>query len=498
MKIQLVWSKKTIKDSGMDKIYSSKLISLEEAAGLIRTGDTIASPVGYNGLLWKAIAERRHELKNVTVICCTPYDDPGWFRNDMQESFNLIVEIYLGPFARRAHDERRVSFSPTTNGTQFKSYEDRQEKRKIDYCILQVSPPNAEGFVGLGSSIWDKKNYLKYADKVIAEINQDIPPAYGNSSLHITDIDYCVETFRIPLSQEEINKIVSIFPAARQQSIKSIVKDFPLHYARMIIPKIDRLTPDEVERALLVEAPDEPSINILSHLKTLIQNGDTIQVGTGRPASYTAKYGVFDQANELGIFSEMSLPGLGTLIKNGIFTGKHCTLHNGKAVFSSYAHMTSEEREWCYGNPLVELRDSNYVVNIPNISAQHHMVAINNILQVDLTGQITVESGRGKLMMNGPGGQFEFQLGAFISKGGRAISLLYSAVRGSGSAIVPQLEAGSVITIPRTYADIIVTEWGIARLAGKSNRERAQELINIAHPDFRAELKMAARKLFWP
>jgi len=479
--------------------YNSKLLTVEEAAGLIKSGDTIGIPVGYNGIFLSAIAKRRHELKDVTIVCCTPYGDPGWFRHDMGESFNVIVEIYLGPFARQAHDERRLSFSPCTNGTQFKTYEeDRLHRRQIDFCVLQVSPPDSRGFVGLGYGIWDKRNYVKYAKRVIAEVNEDIPPAYGNAYIPLSDIDYFVETSRAPLTSEEADKLLAAFPAERKPEIQSRIKDLPLHYVRMILPNISKLSTNQVEHALLMESPDEKSIKILEHLKTLIDDGDTIQVGTGRPGSYTAEYGVFDNANDLGIFSEMALPGLGKRIQSGIFTGKYCTLHPGKAIFASYAHMRHEERTWCYHNPLVELYDSNYVVNIPNIAKQHKMVAINNILQVDLTGQISAESGRKRLMMNGPGGQFEFQLGAFISRGGKAISLLYSEGMKGESAIVPRFESGAIVTIPRTYADIIITEWGIAKLAGKSNRERAEALINIAHPQFRDELITEAKKIFWP
>jgi 4-hydroxybutyrate CoA-transferase len=482
------------------KHFQSKLISMEAAAAMVKSGDTVASPVGYSGLLWDAIAARKDELKDVTIICSVPYSDPGWYSSDMSGAFNLIVGIFLGAWTRRGHDERRVDFWPATNGTEFKTFEDdRPEKRTIDLFILQVSRPDDKGFVGLPRDVWDKKNFVRYAKTVIAEVNDRIPPAYGNASLHISEIDYFVEGTPPPLTEEEISRFVDSFPSEKRERIRALIKHFPPYVVRRLLPALSTLSSAQVERTLNIDEPDEVSSRIAAHLKPLLHDRDTIQVGTGHPASYIVRCGVFDELNDLGIFSELAIPGMGDLIRKGIVTGKYCSLHPGKSVFSSRTSMDGEEREWCDSNPLVDLCDANYVVNIPNIAAQHQMVSVNNILQVDLTGQITAETQFGSRLINGPGGQFEFQVGAFLSKGGRAISLLYStAFGGSVSTIVPQLDTGSVVTVPRTYADIIVTEWGVARLAGKSNRERAEALIAIAHPDFRAELTEKAGVLFWP
>jgi len=492
-------TKKRKKLEGLEH-YRSKLITMEEAARMVKSGDTMAGPVGYSGMLWNAVCARKDELEDVTVVCSVPFTDPGWYAADMSRSFNLIVSIFLGVWTRQGHDERRVSFWPSTNGTEFKTFDDdRPEKREIDLFIFQVSPPDDKGFVGLQRDIWDKKNFVKYAKKVIAEVDRNIPLAYGNASFHVSEIDYFVEATAPPLSESEVEKFVSIFPPEKQEKIRAQFKYFPLPVLRRMLPAISTLSPAEVERALGIDEPDEVSRRIAANLKTLLRDGDTVQVGMGHPTSYMAICGVFDDLNNLGIFSELAIPGTGDLIRKGIVTGKYCTLHPGKSVFTSRAGMSGEERVWCDHNPLVELYDSNYVVNIPNIAAQHQMVSINNILQVDLTGQITAETQFGSRLINGPGGQFEFQVGAFLSRGGRGISLLYATAFGGGvSTVVPQLDAGSVVTVPRTYADIIVTEWGVARLAGRSNRERAEELISIAHPDFRDGLREEAKKLFWP
>ena len=148
-------------------------------------------------------------------------------------------------------------------------------------------------------------------------------------------------------------------------------------------------------------------------------------------------------------------------------------------------------------NPLIELYSSDYVVNIANISQVKNMVAINNAIQVDLIGQITCETQFGTRLINGPGGQIEFHIGAFCAPGSRAVTLLPSSWgEDSVSTIVSQLDQGTMVTIPRAFADTVITEWGVAELVGKTHRERAEELIRIAHPNFREELTEAAKELF--
>jgi 4-hydroxybutyrate CoA-transferase len=150
------------------------------------------------------------------------------------------------------------------------------------------------------------------------------------------------------------------------------------------------------------------------------------------------------------------------------------------------------------GNPLFEVYSSSYILDPRVIAAHDNMVAINSAIAVDLTGQIAAESV-GPVMTSGSGGQLSFAIGAYLSRGGRSIVALPSTARGGTlSRIVPMLEQGTVVSTPRTLADMVVTEYGIARLKGKTQRERALELMAIAHPDFRAELKKEAERLYWP
>jgi 4-hydroxybutyrate CoA-transferase len=187
---------------------------------------------------------------------------------------------------------------------------------------------------------------------------------------------------------------------------------------------------------------------------------------------------------------------MGFLVERGIASGSYSTLHPGKAVFSSLLGMTPEEIRWADDNPSFELYPGEYVINISNISRNENQVAINNAVQVDLTGQITCESQFGPRLINGAGGQVEFQIGAFLSRGGRAVTMLPSTYRdGAASNIVPYFEKGTLVTLSRYWADYVITEWGVAELAGRTHRERAEALVGIAHPDFRDELREAARQI---
>jgi 4-hydroxybutyrate CoA-transferase len=208
------------------------------------------------------------------------------------------------------------------------------------------------------------------------------------------------------------------------------------------------------------------------------------------------RLGVFEGKHDLGWHSEMTPPGIITAMRAGIITGARKTVNPGKLV-TTLLSVSPDELEGLDRDPNIELLDVTYVNDINVIAAHDNMVAINNAISVDLTGQIVSEA-IGPVIRSGMGGQPEFAIGAFLSKGGRSITVLPSQTSSGISRICAQLEPGSFVTVPRYFADTVVTEWGVARLLGKSQRQRALELIAIAHPDHRAGLKRAAERLFWP
>lgn len=429
-----------------------------------------------------------------------PRFDPGWFLTDMSDSFKLVVEKYLHAVARPAHDEKRLDFLPFTTATWWKPYRDmRTDSRDIDVFITQVSPPDENGFCSFGPHLWGRKNYARVAKTVIGEVNRDCIRTYGDNFIHVSEIDYFVEAATEPPTEEDFEAIINAFPEERRAEARRLSPGFDPDVVKVIVPLIGEMAFEVLERALSMDPPDEAARAISQNLRTVLKDGDTFQIGVGRPSKWIVELGVFDDLSDLAIYSEMACPGMGKLVQRGIVTGKYATLHPGKAVFTGLGGFRWDEIQFAANNPMFELYGADYVLDISNIAANDNMVSINNGLQVDLIGQITCETQFGARLINGPGGQIEFHIGAFFSKGGRAVTLLPStAIQGNVSTIVPQLDQGSIVDIPRVYADIIITEYGVASLASKTHRERAEALVEVAHPDFRTELRKAARTFFGP
>jgi 4-hydroxybutyrate CoA-transferase len=209
---------------------------------------------------------------------------------------------------------------------------------------------------------------------------------------------------------------------------------------------------------------------------------------------------MLDGKHDLGYHSELAPGGIIRLVQEGVITGKYKTINQGKVVVTAIGGGTLEEMQWVNMNPLFWVVDVAYLEDPRVISAHDNFVAINNILAIDLTGQVTSES-MGTLQIAHTGGQLPFVIGATLSKGGRSVLVLPSTVEtenGIASRIMPTFPEGTVVTLHRNLVDIVVSEHGIANLKGKTLRERAHELTSIAHPDFRAELKKATQSRFWP
>jgi 4-hydroxybutyrate CoA-transferase len=478
--------------------YRRKRVSPEEAAKAVKSGDNVFIPNTYLGIMPQAIAARWNELRNVTIEIQSPLSDPGWLSAGMEESFNVIIRIYLGNLGRAAHDEGRIVFLPYTNGTWFKGYRDnRKMARDIDVLLLDLSPPDENGFMTFGSHVWERRHYAERAKTIIAEIDPNQIKSRGDTAIHVSDVDYIVEVAGDALTKEEEELLLSKIPPEVQDQAKERFSVENPTRLRNLINVFDEYDPETIKMFFGADEPTQEMAAIAHHLKAILKDGDAIQIGMGRPSRYIVDLGVFDHLNDLTIFSEMACPGMGFLVRRGIATGKYSTLHPGKAIFSALTGMRREEVLWANDNPLIELYSSDYVVNIANISQVKNMVAINNAIQVDLIGQITCETQFGTRLINGPGGQIEFHIGAFCAPGGRAVTLLPSSWgEGSVSTIVAQMDQGTMVTIPRAFADTVITEWGVAELVGKTHRERAEELIRIAHPNFREELTAAAKDMF--
>ena len=433
--------------------YHRKLISGEEAARLIKSGDTISFTLGREAsTVGRALADRKKDLQKVKILVPFPGFDFGWYDSGWEGSFELTI-YHPTPVSQKMLDERRCDLEITdilcqSEGTQ----------RESDVVITEVSSPNENGFCSFGASLWNKRQHIKRGKLVIAEVNENLIWTYGDNYVHVSEIDYFV----------------------KHQSRRTDVGK-----KGSLTGKIGRGDTDYLKK-------------IASHLSTLIDDGSTIQIGVGRTTEPLVGLGLLDHKCDLGYHSETTPPGVIPLVRRGIITGKYKTIHAGKVVVTSIGGASKEDMDWVNGNPLFWLVDVGYLWDIRTISAHDHMLAINNALSVDLTGQIASEN-LGPRMLGGSGGQTAFAIGALLSKGGHSITVLPStAVNDAVSRIVVVHPAGAAITVPRNCADIIVTEYGIASLRGKSLRRRAEELIEIAHPAFRSELRKEAKKLYWP
>ncbi|MBW2622647.1 MAG: hypothetical protein JRD68_07055 [Deltaproteobacteria bacterium] len=478
--------------------YKRKLVSAEEAARAVKSGDNIFFASAYYGQVAYAIAARADELRGVNVEYQAPLFDPGWLAPGMEESFRIIVRIFMGATAREIHDEGRLEFLPYTNGTWSKPYrDDRPGKREIDVFLDVVSPPDENGFMTFGHQIWERRGYADRAKVVIAEIDEHLIKSRGDTLLHVSQVDYLVDITSPPATDEEIDAILTKIAPEKRERARIAAKSSNPRRIHNLAGMLDDVTEDRLELLFGLEEPNDEARAITENMKPLLRDRDTIQIGIGKPSKFIVELGVFDHLKDLSIFTEMPSPGMAGLIKRGIATGKYASVYPGKAVMASLGGLRLEEIQWAENNPLIEQYSSDHIVNIARISQNENMVAINNAVQVDLTGQITCETQFGTRLLNGPGGQIEFHIGAFSAPGGRAITLLPSTWGDGGvSNIVAQMDQGTLVSVPRVFADYIVTEWGVAELCGKTHRERAQALIEVAHPDFRDELKEAAKDIF--
>ena len=434
--------------------YQKRLTNADTAVQVVKSGDRVAIPVYSNpSLIAGALANRLNELTGVTILLGAAATDLPWYHPEAAQAF-MIEPWYTSPYLpkpiRQMVTEKRSDHRVCPSALLYKTLHEGRAAPP-DVALLDVSPPDHNGFVSLGAGVWDKKELIKYSRTVIAEVNLSFIRTGGDNFVHLSEIDAFVE---VPNSEE----FRPPFPALElSEQVKKIA----------------------------------------AHVAPLIRDGDTIEVGAGSTSEAIVQAGIFAGRNDLGWHTERIPRGGVELVRQGIFTGDRKTLHPGKAVATAVA-FSREERDFVHHNPHFELYGVAYVNHLRTIAAHDNMVAINNALRVDLTGQVVADSF-GPQMFTGTGGLPEYAIASVYSKGGRSIIVLPSTTSdGKISRIVPLIEEGSFITSPRQFTDYVVTEYGVAQLFGKTQRRRAEELIAIAHPDFRPELEKAAKRVFWP
>jgi 4-hydroxybutyrate CoA-transferase len=434
--------------------FRRKMVSPEEAVKVVKSGDRVSFTYGREPrALGFALAARLGELHDVRIFIRTPGMDFGWYDPGWDVSFQIEIS-YVLPVTRQMMAERRCDF---VIGGLLGMTPDHPAIGDVDVLFTEVSGPDEKGFCSFGASTWGKRKAVECAKVVLAEVNDKLIRTYGDNCVHVSEIDFFVEH----VSGGQAPGATDLLGRKTWQ-------------------------PGDVEK------------KVARHVSTLIHDGDTLQIGVGSTSEWIAILGALDGRSDLGWHSETTPRGIIKLVRNGVITGKRKKINTGKVVSVALGGGDKEDMDFVHNNPMFELYDADYVLSPAVIGQNENVACINSAIAVDLTGQIAAES-IGPTLVSGPGGQLAFAIGSQLSKGGRFITTLPSTAKGGTlSRIVPQLDKGTIVTIPRTLAGTVITEYGIARLYGKSHRERALELISVAHPDFRAKIEKEARTLFWP
>lgn len=421
--------------------YKKKKCAFEEAVSVVKSKDRVyvsgnaATPFQ----LMEALAHRKDELHDVEIAHVLLFGDDPLSKPGMEGHFRHN-SLFVGPADRAAVNEGRADYIPVflyEIPSLFYS-----GLLPIDIAFMHLSPPDEHGFMSFGVECLASKAAAETAKTVVAQVNDKMPRALGDSFIHVSRVSKVVE-----ISQE--------------------------------LPQLEPIPFTEVEE------------KIGAHIAGLVEDESTLQLGIGGIPNAALK-AMFDK-KDLGIHTEMVSDSIIEAIEAGVITGAKKTLHPYK-VIATFFLGSSKLYDFIDNNPVFETHPTEYT-NHPFIIRQNEkMIAINSAIEVDLTGQVCSDS-IGTRIYSGFGGQVDFIRGAAQSKGGKPIiALPATAKEGKISKIVPTLQVGAGVVTTRADVHYIVTEYGVAYLHGKNLRQRAEALISIAHPDFRPELEEAAKK----
>lgn len=424
-----------------DADYARKKTSLESALKAVKRGSKVflGTACGEPGYLVQGLIDRASRLHDVQLLHFVTLGEAPYTEERFDTRFRHNA-FFVGPKTRDAINQARADYTPI-----FISEIPDLFRRKIvpiDVALVQTSPPDQYGFVSLGISVDIVKAAVESAKVVIAQVNRKMPRTLGDTFISIDRIDHVVE------------------------------KDAPLQEFRYPVP-------DEVGRSIARNAA------------RLISDGDTLHLGYGH-VPY-ALLGFIRDRKAIGIHTEVISDDFVDLIEDGVITGEEKTLYPGK-VICSFCIGTQRIYDYVSNNPRIAFYPAEVVYSPLVIAQNDHMVSVGSALEVDLSGQICSES-KGHHFYSGVGGRLDFIRGAAMSKGGKSIITLPSTtLDGRNSRVVSNLQEGAGVVATRGDVKYVVTEYGIAYLHGKSIRERAMALINIAHPKFRRGLLEEAKR----
>ncbi|MGB1238326.1 MAG: GNAT family N-acetyltransferase [Pseudomonadales bacterium] len=398
----------------------------------------IGSNAAVPQLLIENLMQNRQGLSDLELIHIFTLNHAPWAAPNWRDLFT-VNSLFLGPGAREAVEAGYADYTPCSLSEIPALF--KEEVIALDAAIIMVSPPDKLGFCSLGVSVDVVASAVRSAKTVIAQINPQMPRTSGHSFIHLSDIDCAVE-----LSSE--------------------------------LP--------EFEAPPLTRVREQ----IGQYVSLLVEDGDTLQLGMSNISDAVLRY-LHDHKN-LGLHTEVMTDTVIELIEKGVINNRKKSFHKGKSI-TAFCMGSRRLYDFVDNNPHVEFYPAEHV-NSPAIIARNDcMVAINSAIEVDLTGQVVSDS-IGYQLYSGIGGQVDFIRGAAMSRGGKPIIALPSTAKNdSVSRIVPFITEGGGVVTSRGDVHYVVTEYGIASLRGKSIRERALELIKIAHPKFRDELLAKAR-----
>lgn len=392
--------------------------------------------------LVEALMARGPYVRNVEIVHLLTTGRADYIAPPMEGHFRHNA-MFIGGNVRQAVNEGRADYTPVFLSQIEDLFENGQ--MPIDVALIQVSPPDAHGFCSFGVGVDTTLGAARCAKFVVAQVNHQMPRTFGDSFIHVNDLDAVVEVSR-PLCELEPVEITDV------------------HHA------------------------------IGRHVAGLIDDGATLQLGIG--AIPDAVLLELTGHKNLGIHTEMVSDSSIQLIETGVINGSCKTIHRGKIVLG-FVLGTKKLFDFVDNNPMFEFHPSRYTNDPWVVSQNHRMVAVNSALQVDITGQVCADS-IGTYFYSGIGGQVDFMRGASRCKGGKpVIALPATAKGGSISRIVPMLDPGAGVVTSRGSVHYVVTEYGVAYLHGRTIRQRAESLIEIAHPKFRDELYSYCEKTRW-
>jgi 4-hydroxybutyrate CoA-transferase len=430
-------------------IYQSRVATAQEAVKAIKSGHRIflTGNVSVPQKLLAALVEIAPKLIDVEICQALTIGSADYVSPEM-EGHLRVNSMFISANIRKAVQEGRADFTPVMLSEFPLLF--KRGILPLDVAVIHVSTPDEHGFCSLGVEVGLTKSAAESAKVIIAEVNEKMPRTLGDSFIHVSRLTHIV----------------------------------PVNY---LIPEYKM---DDGGGSEIVEM-------IAGHIAELIPDGATMQLGIGTIPDAVLKF--LYNKKDLGIHTELFSDGVIDLFNAGVLTNARKSLHPGKIV-AGFILGTKRLYDWVDDNPMIEMHPTEYV-NDPFVIAQNdRMVAINSAIEVDLTGQVCADS-IGPKLYSGVGGQLDFIYGASRSKGGVPIIALPSTATMRDGTIISKiagmLKLGAGVVTSRNHVRYVVTEYGVADLYGKTIRERAHALVNVAHPQFREDLKKQAKELHY-